>query len=64
MSSQDVIEAAAKASPPMVYVGARLLGVSLPDWVAFFTLVYILLQTAHLLWRWWRAAHRNSGTGD
>jgi disulfide bond formation protein DsbB len=58
MTSSDVIEAAAKASPPVAYVGVRLVGVSLPDWVAIATLAYLLLQGAHLIWRWRRQARR------
>lgn len=58
MNPQDLQAAAAKASPPVLYMGVRLLGVSLPDWVAIATLVYILLQAAHLIWRWRRAAAR------
>lgn len=63
MDSNDLLQAAGKAAPPVAYMGVRLAGVSLPDWVAIATLVYILLQTAHLIWRWRRAAKR-SGTGD
>jgi hypothetical protein len=58
LTPQDLQSAAAKASPPVVYVGVSLLHISLPDWVAVATLVYVLLQTAHLIWRWYRAAKR------
>ena len=64
MNTNDVLQAAGKAAPPVAYVGARLVGLSLPDWVALATLVYIGLQVAHLLWRWRRAARRNSGSGE
>lgn len=58
MNSNDVFQAAGKAAPPVAYVGVSLAGISLPDWVALATLGYILLQVAHLIWRWYRAAHR------
>lgn len=56
--TNDVLQAAGKVSPPIVYVGVRLMGISLPDWVAIMTLLYIGLQVANLLWRWRRAARR------
>lgn len=58
MSTNDVLQAAGKAAPPVAYMGVRLVGVSLPDWVAIATLIYIVLQVAHLLWRWSRAVQR------
>jgi disulfide bond formation protein DsbB len=61
MTVQDVTKAAAEAAPPVTYVAVRLFGMSLPDWVAMATLVYILLQAAHLIWRWRRQAHRHGG---
>jgi hypothetical protein len=64
MTTHDVIKAGVEASPPALYVGVRLSGISMPDWVAIATLIYILLQTAHLLWRWFRQAKRNSSVGD
>ena len=63
MTSNDVLQAGAKVAPPVLYVGVRLAGISLPDWVAIATLVYIVLQTAHLIWRWNRQAHRRTA-GD
>lgn len=61
MSAQDLQSAVAKASPPVAYMGVQMLGVSLPDWVAIATLLYVLAQTAHLLWRWRRQARNGSG---
>lgn len=58
MNSNDVFQAAGKAAPPVAYVGVSLAGISLPDWVAIATLVYVVLQAAHLVWRWRRAAQR------
>lgn len=60
MNSQDLQNAAAKLAPPVAYMGVRLMGVSLPDWVALATLIYIVAQTAHLIWRWRRQARSHS----
>ena len=64
MTTQDLTKAAIEAAPPVTYAALRLFGMPLPDWVALATLVYILLQAAHLIWRWRRQARRNSGLGD
>lgn len=64
VSTQDVVKSAAEATPPVVVAALHLGGVSLPDWVALLTAVYVVLQIGHLLWRWTRAARRNSGSGD
>jgi hypothetical protein len=60
MTAQDLSKAAAELTPPVVFGAVRLAGMSLPDWVAAATLVYIVLQAAHLVWRWRRQAKRNS----
>ena len=64
MNTSDVLQAGGKAAPPVLYIGVKLAGIALPDWVAMATLVYIGLQVAHLVWRWRRQARRNSATGD
>ena len=52
---QEIAQEAMKASPPAVITGwAWLNGMTLEKWVAVATLVYIGLQAAHLLWRWFR----------
>lgn len=44
-----------KAAPPVgVSAVAAVSGWDLNHWVALATLVYIGLQVAHLLWKWWR----------
>ena len=35
-------------------------GVSLQDWVYILTLVYLVLQIAYLVWKFWRRS-RNAG---
>lgn len=64
MNSSDVLQAAGKSAPPVLYVGVQLAGISLPDWVAIATLVYIVLQAAYLIWRWRRQARRHTAAGD
>jgi hypothetical protein len=64
MNTNDVLQAAGKSAPPIAYVSVTLLHISLPDWVAILTIGYILLQGAHLVWRWHRQARRNSGSGE
>jgi disulfide bond formation protein DsbB len=62
MDANDVTKAAAEAAPAVVYGALRLGGMSMPDWVAVATLVYIVLQAAHLIWRWRRLAKRGNGS--
>jgi hypothetical protein len=54
---QEITQEVIKATPPAVVAGAgHLLGLTLNEWVLVATLVYVGLQTAHLLWKWWREA--------
>lgn len=64
MTAQDVSKAVAEVTPPVAFVAVHLTGLSLSDWVAGATLVYVLLQTIHLLWRWRRQAKRNEAMND
>lgn len=54
-TGQEVVKTAVESTPPITYAALHLFGVSMPDWVAILTAVYILVQTIHLLWRWHRA---------
>jgi hypothetical protein len=58
MNTHDVMKSAAEASPPVAYASLHMFGVSMPDWVAILTLVYVLLQIGHLMWRWAKSARR------
>lgn len=51
---QDVASGAVKVAPP---VAAWVFGLTLNDWVAIGTLVYLALQGGYLLWRWYRETH-------
>lgn len=52
----DVIAESIKAIPPASVSLATLAGVPLHDIVMLATLVYIVLQAAFLLWKWWKMA--------
>jgi uncharacterized membrane protein len=55
--NNDVPVEALKAAPPVtVTAAAAVTGWDLNHWVAIGTLVYIVLQCAHLIWKWWRQA--------
>lgn len=44
---------AAKAAPPTVVAAYGALTAHLPELVGFATLIYILIQAGHLIWKWW-----------
>ncbi|AXQ30472.1 hypothetical protein D0B54_18100 [Solimonas sp. K1W22B-7] len=52
---EEVAVAAAKASPPVL---AFWSGLTVHDLVGWMTVAYLALQTAHLLWKWRRAAQK------
>jgi hypothetical protein len=49
--ARDALLAAAKSAPP-----ATIACLTLNEWVAIATIAYIVLQTAHLVWKWRREA--------
>ena len=51
---QDAANEAAKAIPPVAVVAATASGMTLNDWVLVVTLIYLVLQIAHLLFKWYR----------
>ncbi|WP_427183515.1 hypothetical protein ACL598_16750 [Bordetella bronchialis] len=55
--NSDISVETLKAAPPVgVTAAAAATGWDLNHWVAIGTLVYIVLQIAHLLWKWRRQA--------
>lgn len=58
MQKTDLAAEATKAAFPAGVSLATLAGVSLHDLVMLATLVYIVLQAAYLLWKWYRQATR------
>lgn len=52
----DVLVEAAKAAPPVVITTAVTVGgLTLNEWVAVATLLYIVLQSGWLVWKWLHA---------
>ena len=52
----DLITEAAKATPPVVITTAVTVGgLTLNEWVAVATLLYIVLQSGWLVWKWFHA---------
>jgi hypothetical protein len=50
-----VIHEGVKSAPPVVVAGtAWLFGLTLNDWVAIGTLLYLALQGGFLVWKWVR----------
>lgn len=56
VQNSDLAAEAAKATPPITVVGATVAGFPLNDLVLAATLVYVVLQTAFLLYKWRRLA--------
>lgn len=52
--THDLSTAAMKAAPPVGVTAWAWLGSNLPTIVALATLIYIVMQTAHLVWVWRR----------
>lgn len=52
----ETVAATVKSVPAAAAVGATIFGFTLTDAAAFAGLVFILLQSAHLIWRWRREA--------
>lgn len=55
---EAVSSSVARSLPPVGVVGATVAGVPLDAWVLILTAMYIVLQSAYLVWRWLREARR------
>lgn len=54
---QDVATAVSQTVPgAAATVGTKVFGLPLSEWVAAATFVFIVLQVAHLIWKWRRQA--------
>jgi len=52
----DVLSEAAKAAPPVAITTAVTIGgLTLNEWVAIATLLYVVLQSGWLIWKWYHA---------
>ena len=58
--SGEYISAAGRASPPLAVSGVMVAGFSLQDWVLIATLTYTVLQTALLIYNFFKR-RRNGG---
>lgn len=58
-SKVQVVIEAAKAAPAVA--GAAAAGMTLNEWVAVATGVYIAIQAAYLLRKWWREEQAKGG---
>jgi hypothetical protein len=55
----EITNEAAKAAPPvMVYVYSWLHDLTINSVVGYLTAGYLILQAAHLLWKWRREARK------
>lgn len=50
--------AVAKLSVPAVVAGSSVAGWGPSDWMYALTAVYVVIQGAYLLWKWWREAKK------
>jgi hypothetical protein len=51
-STESLLGAVAKVSPPMTVLAANAAGMGLQDWVWVTAIVYTVLMTAKLIWDW------------
>lgn len=58
-SKLQVIIEVAKSAPAVA--GAAASGLTLNDWIAIATGIYIAIQAMYLLRKWWREEHGNGG---
>jgi hypothetical protein len=58
-TSGEYISAAGKATPPLAATGAVVAGIPLQEWVLIATLIYTVLMTANLIYKFFK--DRNSG---
>ena len=55
----ELAQESMKSAPPVVVAGsAWLFGLTLNDWVAVGTLLYLVLQGGYLAWKWYRESKK------
>lgn len=61
---QDAASEVVKAAPAVAATAAvKVLGLTLNEWVAAITILYILLQMLWLIFRWWHVVRRGVHRG-
>jgi hypothetical protein len=63
MQKSDIAAEAVKAAPPITVAGATVAGVPVNELILWATLVYLVLQIAFLVYRWWRL-HKGDDEGS
>ena len=53
---REVGVATAKVTPAAA--GTAITALTLNEWVAIVTIIYVVIQTLHLLWKWRREARK------
>lgn len=56
-TSVDILAAVGKASPPLAVTSAAVVGLTLSEWVMVCTIIYTILQAAHLIYKFIREYH-------
>lgn len=51
-NANEYVVGAGKLTPSVAATGITAVGVSLQDWVYIVTIVYTILMTAHLIYKW------------
>lgn len=63
-SKAEIVQEAAKATPPAVVAGMTVAGHTLNDIVLLVTLFYVLLQISFLIFKWWQMTSKKPGGDD
>jgi hypothetical protein len=59
---QEIATEGMKSAPPVAVTAASVVqGVTLNEWVAIATIIYIALQAGYLVWKWFKE-FRATGT--
>lgn len=53
--TSQVADMAVKAAPPSLVAGLSFYGVSLPDIVSIGTLIYLVINTGYIIYKWRKA---------
>lgn len=65
INTETIVTEAAKSAPPVaISVASFVGGISLNNIIGVATLFYIILQAAHLIWKWRRDIKRERGDNE
>lgn len=58
---QDIANATMHAAPGVGAAGVtKVVGIPLSDWLVIASILFVILQAAHLIWKWRREAWRDA----